>query len=1241
MQRRGAVVSTCVRYFSQDDHAANHEGTIRSTSHFVPIPQAICFTSTLTMRAKGWGERRWGRPPVRDAFPVLLSGSRCVSSSSSSQSSITSSSSSFPSSTRDIEGRAAALEKHPVASDEGSATSPRRPSTSEGKRGQRSLMSYLNEVQQSPAYLRHAPCTQYYTLSSPVVPASRAWLGMEEEEAPPSFASFLRPSPYRHRILLLDEVPGEALPVGSSSFSSSRTSTSPTHSPPLVSSSAPRGNCEEVEEKTVALSSTSGAYLLSTTSAENMDFSLPPVSVGTPLKEVDVKSRRKTSGNSSASAAHAVSSILIGLPDVRDENALQQFIDRHRTLLSSVRVVCLPEITLSTRRVLEGLFQQCFFRNTHGAASPLSSPPVGEKEEGVDVHVWCSAFGKAMLLDDHFYSTVLQSMLEEEKVKEERYAGGGVAAPHRHDKKQEKRVASPSSSALHLWLMGHLKGGSSSPQESATSLEEGKGTAQEKKENSPFRIPTSAIRVVPDEGCTFEGYRVREEEKSETDGCEGRGEVGREKMESSSSQWTRPIQAIKIMEASSTGPAVTGGAIGLSSSRSSSSSSLRPPHYRHSAVFFYDPVFQSVFVGRTVLRIPWLAPVLSHIGSFHAEEEEKGGETDELVFSKRDEKGPSQARTSGFPSLDGREENYDPPPPSITAKSVQYAATFPACQRCYPMPLFTHLQDERWGKVIRTSTNHHDHHMKNPPEESGRSVYSAAPPSDVLGVRSCWNVHTFTEALCQGMRAFPLPIDLPHREEEDEVGQRNNRVASARRVSLSRFISFLPPQRLLCAQFGEIPGDLNSVIAQLQESAKELEGVQKLFRSCSSSFSSSSSSYRRHRGMEGNQKEEKEECRALVLPTALAVLWTSTLYGFSPHEGRDRDSRTDEPFPSMSILSDKMKRDWAPLLRWCFPQYPLTVPSHPIDSSLPVPHTAVRKISDSGEKGGVGNEIPSAWGRLFECLWFSAHRLPVSLLFSSPRGSREEKSRKNHIAATTREDDRRVDKHQRMERGGNFGPEGRGSVSDSPVPGLSLPAEMCGAPGIALLNSVLCQKQLAGLCRVVSKEEIDVQVFLSMTSDEIQKVFKPTFGLKKRIEGLQEEVKKKVQEVLKSSTSSENASKVTSQRGGPVASAREGRSRPSEREEERRTGRERGRGEREGNMSREQSNQNRDAGSRSHSSYSSHHLQHKYSQNDYPTHHNNGKEREGNKGSVLNRHTTERKKEPKPRSKTPPWTTSI
>eukprot|EP00796_Vickermania_ingenoplastis_P011610 gene11610-7999_t len=106
----------------------------------------------------------------------------------------------------------------------------------------------------------------------------------------------------------------------------------------------------------------------------------------------------------------------------------------------------------------------------------------------------------------------------------------------------------------------------------------------------------------------------------------------------------------------------------------------------------------------------------------------------------------------------------------------------------------------------------------------------------------------------------------------------------------------------------------------------------------------------------------------------------------------------------------------------------------------------------------------------------------------------------------------------------------------------ALPAELTGAAGMALMEQILDLKQLGALKAVVRREEIDVTVFLSMTSQELQRVFKATFGLRKKLEQLQTEVRRKTQQVTSPTQGEEKNAGSSSSRGSSSGSRSRGRS---------------------------------------------------------------------------------------------------
>lgn len=977
-----------------------------------------------------------------------------------------------------------------------------------------SLGSLLNAVRFSPAYLRHAPSSQYYTLSNPVV---ENIVDARSNESPscPSFSSFLRPSPYRHRILLLDDAAAHA----PSRPPSTTLSSSPSH----VQSPSVHGRRTEWEEKSgaVPLPSTSGVYLLSTTTADNMSFdtSFSPASKSSPnlVAAAGAADSRRAGGGAlrekaSTAPAHPVGSTLIGLPEVDGYASLQKFMHAHQSLLSTVRVVCLPEITLSTRRVLEVLFQQCFL-STHTArhaktassssSSCASSFVEGDGDEDGTVQVWCSDFGKAFLLDDHFYTTVLKSVMEEESAMEWRYARHFSFGSGEDPQKNPGRTSLLS--AHYQWLSL-----SSSPPSSSSSLGEGKGLQRSTEEraeeevleggkwDASFRIPPASVHVVPTEGCTFDGCGARRQSSSSSstsaDTSIGKSGAGKEER-----TWRRPLQAVKLIE-DATPPYHSSS----SSSSSSSSASRRPAHYSNAPVFFYDPVFQGIFVGKSILRLPWLSPVLSSIAASPPETREKNRAS--LFFSQQK-----------IPEEDGEQMKATE---SIRAKGVRFAATFPACKRCFPMPLFTHLHDAK----RREGGGGNDNDSRSGYSRTSRHTLSSSctigdgrqgngdrtallpavgPSPEVLGVRSCWDVRTFTDVLCRGLQSFPLPLTDPEALEANGagIGRKSDAAAPGVPSTSSSCMRFLPPQRVLSAQFGEIPGAVPAVVAGLQESAKELTEVKKCF--LNALFQPSPV----------RCEDEVERRRSSMVPTALALVWTTSLSdgGRTTHA---KDVGRNEALPgetSCLPLTQQEAEEWSPFIEWCFPSYclPHTLGSTFKSGECSTSNRATSAIDTSPLSHAVsGRRTLTAWGRMLECLWFSAYRLSSSPSFRTEMARMQEKRRRR--MGGKREE--------------NIG-KGEDKMVHSAFPPsseTSLPTEWCGKAGIALLNSIFCQKHLSGLCRVVNREEIDVQVFLSMTGEEIQKIFKPTFGLRKKIEGLQEEVRKKVQQVITENNVSED-----------------------------------------------------------------------------------------------------------------------
>ncbi|ORC91073.1 putative serine peptidase [Trypanosoma theileri] len=71
----------------------------------------------------------------------------------------------------------------------------------------------------------------------------------------------------------------------------------------------------------------------------------------------------------------------------------------------------------------------------------------------------------------------------------------------------------------------------------------------------------------------------------------------------------------------------------------------------------------------------------------------------------------------------------------------------------------------------------------------------------------------------------------------------------------------------------------------------------------------------------------------------------------------------------------------------------------------------------------------------------------------------------------------------------------------------STPSNTEGIAGVQLLKRHLEKRGMNSLSPIVEREEIDVRVFLAMDSEELKKVFKATFGVVKKMEMLQQELR--------------------------------------------------------------------------------------------------------------------------------------
>ncbi|EPY23229.1 hypothetical protein STCU_07811 [Strigomonas culicis] len=68
-------------------------------------------------------------------------------------------------------------------------------------------------------------------------------------------------------------------------------------------------------------------------------------------------------------------------------------------------------------------------------------------------------------------------------------------------------------------------------------------------------------------------------------------------------------------------------------------------------------------------------------------------------------------------------------------------------------------------------------------------------------------------------------------------------------------------------------------------------------------------------------------------------------------------------------------------------------------------------------------------------------------------------------------------------------------------------AELEGAQGVQLMRSVFEKRGLKGIAHVLERENIDLGVFLAMTESDFRTVFKATFGISKKLQSLQRELK--------------------------------------------------------------------------------------------------------------------------------------
>lgn len=651
------------------------------------------------------------------------------------------------------------------------------------------LQERLTTLRYAPSYLRHAPPVQYYSSGSHQ-----------------SAGVFSTGVSYRHRVLMLDDAQWR-----SKSLSSLDTKSPPK---PMEMHLCPHSH---------------GVYLLSSTIGENIHF-------------------EAVTGTSNSSDSHPVHSTLMGLPNVTTEEDIQRFVDTHHELLSSVKLVCLPEITLSSARVLKALSRHFSFC------------------------IVCSEFGKEFLQNESFYQRVVNTIWES-------------------DKKQKQTMQKD----FYKWLLqdGSLCSASTNfPREaiwavSGDSKDIVIDAAMRNASTSPFSsVPLTSSRNGPlkDSPPPIEST-------------------------------VRPLQVQVVglnfdSEEDKPNQQSTGAKL-HSPHRYQRRESTLPDHYTHRPLFFYDSVFHAVFVGNSLLRIPWLPHALQ----------------------------------------DG-----------MSSSSVGYRGN------CFPYPGMEHA---RW------------------------SAPSAVPGGSTM--LQFWKIQSNTRAIIHALRAFPLNTCA-----EDDV-----------------------PQRVLSAQFGEVPGNIDDVVAGLEETSGALLALQG----------------RLNHFLQKEINTSRENAPSDVwVPKLQEKLIRVVLCG----EGETPRDRLEMP---SDVEEENVDPDGSSRKR----------------RTNDLTGTFLKWISTAC---GMNNP----WKCLCECLFQSACGLPLPEVSSPSLLESAEKSTKK---------------------------------------ATEWPSEMTGSLGVALLAQIFTMKGLAGMEKTVKREEIDVAVFVSMTTEELQKIFKPTFGVLKRLEGLQAEVQQK------------------------------------------------------------------------------------------------------------------------------------
>lgn len=275
---------------------------------------------------------------------------------------------------------------------------------------------------------------------------------------------------------------------------------------------------------------------------------------------------------------------------------------------------------------------------------------------------------------------------------------------------------------------------------------------------------------------------------------------------------------------------------------------------------------------------------------------------------------------------------------------------------------------------------------------------------------------------------------------------------------------YITPQRVLSACFGEMPGGVEEVILQMEEACEGLLRLQG----------------RLHRFLAARKGLARGASLdpALVRKVVSRLLTGEVGARLSETAAAGNNTKGGEKGCEQKQREEHEERLLKSLLDWC------------------VPCTG-DDLNRNNNNESLIHHHDNVWLHIAQCLLLSARDLPAPQMEEA-----EEEEGKKTV--------------------------GGKNVADVPKKLEELPNEMSGEAGVALLQQILHLKGLGGLQTVVKREEIDIAVFLAMTREELQSVFKATFGLLKKLEAVQTEVHAKAFQVSTSLTDSEDDGGQTS-----------------------------------------------------------------------------------------------------------------